>query len=144
MAKWKSRLRFLASIRLAVFIILSLGVVTAIGTITEARFDAEVARKLVYQSVYMYTVLALLAINLIAVMIDRWPWKQHHTGFVLAHVGILFIMFGAGLTQRYGIDGTMSLGLGQERHSITVREHELNVYSSLDGGDFRNMFQSEV
>jgi hypothetical protein len=137
-------LRFLASIRLAVIIILSLAVITAIGTITEARYDAEVAQKLVYQSVYMYIILGLLSVNLIAVMVDRWPWKQHHAGFVLAHIGILFILLGAWVTQKFGIDGTMTFGIGEQRNTVVVRERELNIYSSFGGGDFRNMYHSEV
>lgn len=129
---------------MAVVIILSLATITAIGTITEARMDAEVAQKLVYQSIYMYLILGALAVNLISVMIDRWPWKQHHSGFVLAHIGILLIMFGAWLTQKYGVDGTMSFGIGEERRTVVVHDRELNVYSSLDGSSFQSMFNGEV
>ena len=84
MAIRNPNLKFLASLKLAVLIILALAIVSAVGTITEARFnDAEVAQKLVYHSPYMYGVLIVLCINLIAVMVDRWPWRPHHLGFVL-------------------------------------------------------------
>ncbi len=140
----KPPFNFLASIRLAVLTILSLAIITAIGTITEARYDSEVAVKLVYQSVYMYFILGTLAVTLIAVMVDRWPWKQHHAGFVLAHVGILLILLGAWMTQKYGIDGTMTFAIGEEQRTVVIRDRELNVYSSLDGTSFQNMFHSEV
>lgn len=141
MAKLKPPYNFFASLRLAVFVILSLAAVSSVGTIMEARYDAEVAQKLVYQSVYMYAVMILLIINLIAVMIDRWPWKQQHTGFVMAHIGIITLLFGSYLTQEYGIDGTMAFEIGQKRQSIIVKDRELSVYSSMDGNRFTNIFK---
>ena len=135
---------FCASLRLAVIVIVSIGVISAIGTIYEARYDAEVAQKLVYHSVYMYVIMGLLIINLVAVMIDRWPWRPHHAGFVLAHVGIIVLLFGAWLTQRYGVDGSMVFDIGQERDSVTVRERDLMVYASFDGSAMQGLFQSEV
>ena len=120
-----------------------MAVVSAVGTIVEARYDAEVAQRLVYQSVWMYIVMGLLIVNLIAVMVDRLPWKQHHAGFVLAHIGIITLLFGAWLTQKYGIDGTMAFEIGQQRNAVTVKERELMVYSSLDGSNFTQLFKGE-
>ena len=86
-------LKFTASLKLAVIVILGLAVISAVGTITEARYnDAMVANKLVYTSPWMYVILSLLCVNLIGVMIDRWPWKQHHAGFVLGHIFILHLV----------------------------------------------------
>lgn len=144
MAKLKPPFNILASLRLAIFVISSMAIVAAVGTITEARYDAEVAQKLVYQSVYMYTVMGLLIINLVAVMVDRWPWKQHHAGFVIAHVGIITLLIGAYITQKYGVDGTLAFEPGQSRKSVTVKERELAVFSSLDGNNFTNLFSGEV
>lgn len=135
-------LKFFASLRLAVFIILALAIVSAVGTITEARFnDAEVANKLVYQSPWMYAVLGLLIITLIAVMIDRWPWKQHHAGFVLAHIGIIVLLFGAWLTQQYGLDGSMAFEIGENRNLVMVKDRDLMVFASIDGGEPRAIYE---
>jgi len=137
----KGKFSILASIRMAVFIILSMAVIAAVGTITEARFDAEVAQKLVYQSIYMYIVMGLLCVNLIAVMVDRWPWKQHHMGFVLAHIGIITLLFGAWLTQHYGVDGTLAFETGQKRNTVSIKDREILVYSSMDGNNFTGLYQ---
>lgn len=133
---WLARIfDFLASIRLAVIIILSILVVSAVGTIYEARFDAQVAQKLVYRSVYMYAVMIALTINLVAVMIDRWPWRRHHAAFVLAHIGIITLLIGSLITQRLGLDGSMAFGIGETNRYVSVDEQELAVYASLDGGE---------
>jgi len=133
--KWLEHIfDFLASIKLAIFVILSLAVVSAVGTIVEARFDAQVAQKLVYHSPYMLTVLGLLVVNLVAVMIDRWPWKAHHAGFVLAHIGIILTLGGALITQKFGVDGTMAFEIGQSNRHTTVNSTELAVYAADDTG----------
>lgn len=134
-----------ASVRVAVFVILALAFVSAVGTLTEAHFnDSEMAQKLVYQSPYMYAVLGTLIVTLIAVMIDRWPWKQHHTAFVLAHIGIIILLFGSWVTQKYGIDGTIAFEIGEQRQSIVVKERDVLVYGSLDGNALRGMFEAPV
>ncbi|HRO68280.1 MAG TPA: cytochrome c biogenesis protein, partial [Pseudobdellovibrionaceae bacterium] len=67
-------IRFLASLKLAVVIMIALAIVTAWGTIVESMYDAEAARKTVYDTVWMYAAMGALAVSLIAVMVDRWPW----------------------------------------------------------------------
>lgn len=136
--------RFLTSLKLAVIVILSLAIVSAVGTIFEAQYDAEYAQKMVYQSPYMYAVMILLSVNLIAVMVDRWPWKRRHVGFVLAHIGIILTLIGAVITQKYGVDGTMAFKIGEERRRVTVKERDLVVYGSFDGREVRPILQKEA
>ncbi len=141
----QGRWRFLASLKLAVFTILALAVISAVGTITEARYnDALVAQKLVYHSVWMYLIMGLLIVNLVAVMVDRWPWRQHHMAFVLAHIGIIILLFGSWLTKKYGIDGSMAFEIGETGKHVTVNEREFSVIASLDGTTFNTIFDDEV
>lgn len=137
-------LRFLASLRLAVIVIVSIGVISAIGTIYEARYDAEVAQKLVYHSIWMYIIMGTLCVNLTAVMISRWPWKEHHAGFVLAHIGIMILLAGSLLTQKFGVDGSMAFEVGQERRQVVVKDRDLVIYSSLDGNSMRAIYETET
>lgn len=140
-----SILRFLSSLRLAVFVILGLAIVAAVGTIVEAKYnDADVAQQLVYKSPYMIAVLGFLCVNLIAVMIDRWPWKKRHIPFILAHIGIIMTLMGAWMTQKLGVDGSLIFEPGQSQRYVTVKNRDLMVYASLDGSDVRPVFQQEV
>lgn len=135
--------RLSISVRLAVFIILGIAIISAIGTIYESKYDAEVAQKLIYFSWPMMTFLGLLTFQLIMVLVDRWPWKMHQAGFVLAHFGIIMTLLGALLTYHYGLDGSMYLPMGQEDRFVRVRDRELTVYSSLDGSDFRTILKRD-
>ncbi|NCN95149.1 MAG: cytochrome c biogenesis protein [Bdellovibrionales bacterium] len=130
--------------KLAVVIILALAIVSAVGTIYEARYDAEYAQKLVYQSPYMYAVMILLCVTLIAVMVDRWPWKRRHIAFILAHIGIIVTLIGSVFTQRLGVDGTMAFKIGGARKSVTVKERDLAIYGSFGTGEIRPLLQDPV
>lgn len=140
----KKIIRALASLKLAVFVIISIGVITAIGTIVESKYDAYAAKKLVYDTPWMYGIMLFLAINLIAVMVDRWPWKRRHVAFVLAHIGIILILIGSVLTMQFGLDGSMRVGIGQENNMVQVAETDLIVYSSFDGDRYTKILEQEV
>ncbi|HWU42949.1 MAG TPA: cytochrome c biogenesis protein ResB [Bdellovibrio sp.] len=134
----------LASLKLAVFVILALAVITAAGTIVEAKYDSYAAKKLVYDTWMMYSIMGLLVINLIAVMVDRWPWKKRHASFVLAHIGIIILLFGALITMKFGLDGSMRVGIGESNNFVQTADTDLVVYSSFDGDHYSKTFEQEV
>jgi hypothetical protein len=136
--------RFLCSLKLAVIVIVSLGTIAGIGTIYESKYDAITAQKLVYHSWYMYGVLSLLCVNLIAVAVDRLPWQKRHTGFVLAHIGIITLLLGSYLTHRAGIDGTMSFEIGDKNRYIATHETEVVVYHLKDLENSEKIFSQDV
>lgn len=134
----------LASLKLAVFIIIAIAFLTAIGTIVEARYDAFAAKKLVYDTPWMMAIMILLAVNLIAVMVDRWPWKRRHAAFVCAHIGIIILMFGQWVTTEFGLDGTMRVAIGEKGRYVQVAPTDLTVYSSFDGDRYTKTLEQEV
>ncbi len=134
----------LASLKLAVFIILAIATLTAVGTFVEAKYDAYAAKKLVYDTWYMYTIMGMLVVNLVAVMVDRLPWKKRHASFVLAHIGIIILLFGGLLTMKYGLDGSMRIEIGQKNNLVQTAETDLVVYSSFDGDRYSKTFEQEV
>ncbi|MEZ4873834.1 MAG: hypothetical protein R2827_16660 [Bdellovibrionales bacterium] len=78
------------------------------------------AGKPVYHSWWMYGTLLVLSVQLIAVMVDRWPWKMRHTGFILAHIGILVTIYGSILTRFFGIDGSMAIPIGEKTRFVIM------------------------
>ncbi|MBL7555678.1 MAG: cytochrome c biogenesis protein ResB [Bdellovibrionaceae bacterium] len=141
---YKKVLKFLASIKLAVIVIIGIATLTAIGTFVESKYDAATAKKLVYDSIYMNIVMGVFAVNLIAVMVDRWPWKLRHISFIFAHVGILCIMAGQLITNQFGIDGSMRVGIGDENRFVSLPKTDITVYSSYDGTNYSKIFENEV
>ena len=137
-------LKATASLKLAVVVILSLGVISTIGTVVESRYGATTAQQLVYHSPYMYAIVALLCVNLIGVMVNRWPWKRHHTGFILAHTGIIITILGAWVTKEYGIDGSLQISVGQKNRFVILPQPELTISSSFMGTGLETLFRKKV
>jgi len=137
-------IKVFSSVKLAVVIIIALATLIAVGTIVESRYNAQVAAKLVYHTWMMYVVMGTLSITLIAVMIDRWPWKKRHIPFLLAHVGILILQLGSVVTAKYGLDGNMRFGMGESNRFVTVPTTELQVWSSFDGDRYTKLLEKEV
>ena len=136
--------RFFCSLRLAVFTLSTLAVLCAIGTFYESLDGREAAQQIIYRSPYMTIILFCLALNIIAVMISRWPWRKKHIPFLLAHFGIIFVITGAFITRFYGVDGTLRLGLKQRGDSITTLDSTFSVYSSFDGKNLSQLFKTPV
>ncbi|MDE0152235.1 MAG: cytochrome c biogenesis protein ResB [Bdellovibrionales bacterium] len=136
-------LKFLSSLKLAVINILLLGVISAVGTFVESYYDLYLAQHLVYQSVWMKIVLVLFSINLLSVMVDRWPWKRRHMPFVTAHLGIIMIIIGSFLTGEFGMDGSMRLEPEEQSSSIVLNPRILSVYSSFGEGSFSELYKDQ-
>ena len=136
--------QFFISLKLAVFVISSLAVLTAIGTFVESRYNQEMANKMIYHSWWMVVVMLLLAVNLSMVLIDRWPWKKRHSPFVLAHIGILILLLGSLMTKYLGLDGSIRFEEGEETSVVSVSDMEIKVYSSYDGERFSLLYEKPV
>lgn len=143
--KFQKMIKPLASIKIAVFVILGVGVISATGTIVESIYqDAKRAQETIYHSWFSYSIFALLTVNLIAVIIDRYPWKRQHLGFILAHIGIIILIAGSVLTRYFGVDGSMAFNIGETRKTVTVGETDVLVYSGLASGGMRKVFEKAV
>ncbi|GEM_PF-453623 len=135
----------LKSLKLAVVIVLAIALLSAIGTFIESKYaDASAAGKLVYHSWWMYGVLLVLSVQLIAVMVDRWPWKMRHTGFILAHLGILATIYGSILTRYFGIDASMAIPIGEKSRHLIMPSTDIKVLSTFDGERYSQLYYDRV
>jgi hypothetical protein len=129
---WKRNqvFQFLASLRLAVILLGVLIVISIVGTLAESKFDADTARTWIYEAPWFHLWLLFLAANLICSAFMRWPWRKHHTGFLLTHLGIIVVMIGSVIGQVWGVEGTMTLfkdsapdnALVLQKRQITIRD----------------------
>jgi hypothetical protein len=124
----RSVFRFLSSVKLAVILLAVLIVATAVGTIYESRFDAKVARAYVYEAPWFDVWMIFLAVNLAAAAFSRYPWKKHHTGFVITHAGIITLLVGAVVGRIWGVEGTMTLFIGNEpSNRLVIDQQEVRI-----------------
>lgn len=125
---WRRTFRFLSSVRLAVILLMILIVSIAVGTVCEARFDAKVARAYVYEAPWFDVWMIALGVNLAAAAFSRYPWKKHHAGFVITHAGIITLLVGALVGRIWGIEGTMTLFVGDgPSNRLVMDQQEVRV-----------------
>lgn len=124
--------RFLCSLKLAVTTILLLAAALAVGTFVESLYDIQTGRFWVYRSFWFNGLLVLLGLNIFCVALSRYPWKKKHIPFLVAHIGILTLLVGSFITQKFGIDATMVVSEGQTTSTIELEESLLTV-STMEG-----------
>ncbi len=117
--------RTLISLKLAVFVIASLALALAVATVVESEFDTPTAQYWVYQTLWFYGLLGLLGLQIFFVAVSRWPWKKQHTPFLLAHLGILILLWGSWLTYRIGLDGNLRFTEGETTAAVDLYENAL-------------------
>jgi hypothetical protein len=122
-----SLLRSLPSLRLGILLMVAIGAASAWATFYEVDHGTAAAQRLIYRSWWFTALLALLGVNIAAVMVDRWPWKKHHAGFLLAHVGILLILGGSLYSLHSGLDSNMALYEGETSDRVSLFDKTLQV-----------------
>ncbi len=123
----RSIFKFLASLKLAVVVLLGFAYVLALGTIYESLYGTPVAKEKVYNTIWFSLLLLILGINVLCAALSRFPWKKHHIGFVVTHAGIITILIGSFITQKYGVDGSMALAEGESSDRIVLDEPLIQV-----------------
>jgi hypothetical protein len=105
-------LEFFGSLRLAVVLLVGLALILAVATFYESATSTKAAVLHVYRSWWFNALLGLLAVNLAAAALSRWPWKRRHIGFVITHAGIIILLGGCSASFIAGTEGMMELHVG--------------------------------
>jgi len=114
--------KFFSSVRLAVPLMLVIAGVVAAGTLYESRYNAEVANLIVYKSWWFFGLMILLWMNIFCAAVSRIPYKMHHTGFVITHIGLLTLLIGGEITATSGIDGQLRVLEGQNSSTVVLQD----------------------
>ncbi len=130
--------RFFSSIKLAVVLLAILIIAAATGTVCESKFTTSVARAYIYEAPWFNIWLLLLAVNVGAAALSRYPWKKRHTGFLITHAGIITLLAGALVGRIWGEEGTQTLFMDDEPTSklTLVDKKEIRVRTNNDTESF--------
>jgi len=120
--------RLLASLRLSVVVMVTIGAICASATFYEMRHGTPAVQRDVYQTSWFAFLLGLLGLNVLAAMVNRWPWSKHHVGFLAAHVGILLVLVGSVVSLYRGLDSNMALYEGETSDRVSLLEPSLQVH----------------
>ena len=88
----------LASLKLAVILLVLLLVGLAAGTIVESSSGTEEAGRLVYYAWWFLVLQGVFAANVIASIATHFPWGKNRAGFLTTHSALIVILIGACVT----------------------------------------------
>lgn len=117
----------LASLRLAVIVMVTLGSTCAIATFYESKHGTAAVQRVFYKTPWFAFILVTLGANIFCAMMKRYPFKKHHVGFVLAHIGILTLLTGSLVSLHYGLDSNMALYEGESTDRVSLLQKALEV-----------------
>ncbi len=125
--------KFFSSLKVAVVLLILLGIVFGIGTFTESYYGADAAQLLIYRTSWMSALLIFLALNLLGSALDRIPWKKKHAGFLTTHLGIILILSGSLISHAFGIEGQLAIQEGKTGSRMTLTEPLIQILSADSG-----------
>jgi hypothetical protein len=130
-------IRGLASTQLGVILMMILAGVLVVATLIEKDFGHDYTLWYVYRSQWFITLVGLLAANVLAAIIMRYPWRRGQWSSLIAHAGVLVLLFGATQTYYYGMEGSLSIAEGDKTSEFTLADQcRLTVgRQSTRGGD---------
>ncbi len=122
----------LASLKLAVILLVVLLIGLSAGTILESRTDAATAGRLVYYSWWFLALEGLFAANVACSVANLFPWGKKRVGFVVTHASLLLILAGAALTYFGKVEGQLHLYEGESGSTIVEADAHGNVVARRD------------
>lgn len=133
----------MASLQLAVLVIVAITTLMIWGTLTESHYGSEFARWHVYLSPIFLLTETLLFLNILFAALVRIPFKKRLTGFYITHLGLLLILLGAGITAVKGVDGSLELFPGRANRNVLINiPHFYGVFHDHQGEQARQIRQA--
>lgn len=106
-------MKFLASIYLALILLVVLIAACVVATVIEKDLTFQVVHAYVYSSWWFTLWLLMLGVNVFCAAAVRFPWRRDQFGFVITHAGIIVILFGGLIDRYWGVEGNIRMEEGQ-------------------------------
>ena len=119
--------RVIGSLYLAVVLIAIYAAALVAGTAVEKLHGAAVAQTHVYHAGWFVALNMVLAVNVLAAVLARFPWRPRQTGFVTAHLGVVVLLAGCLLSWCFGDRAMLPLVEGKASHRLIHDQRYLDV-----------------
>ncbi len=123
--------KFITSRLLALVLLVIYGVALAAATFVEKFQGIAVAKELIYNSVPMIMMQALMVINFTAIFIKSGYLKARRWGVAVTHSALIIILLGALITHLTGREGVLHIRVGESSNRMVVQTPERQELVSL-------------
>ncbi|MFR9603136.1 MAG: cytochrome c biogenesis protein CcsA [Rikenellaceae bacterium] len=131
---------FLSSRLLSLALLVIYAVVLAIATFIESRYSTQVAKDLVYHSMWFIAYQLLMVINFIAVLVGGGYHRSGRWGMFLTHGAFIVIFVGAFVTFVTSREGMLHIREGESSSAMIVqkgdRQELINLPFTVELKDF--------
>ncbi len=114
----KKLLGALASLKLAVILLILLLIGLATGTIFESSSGSAEAARLVYYAPWFLGLEGLFAVNVLASLVSLFPWGKGRIGYLTTHGAMIVILAGAVVSFFFKVEGRLMLWEGESGSEI--------------------------
>lgn len=120
-ARWL--IGWLGSVKFAVLLLIFLIVVLALATILEGARGPEYVHWHIFSRPWFGFLFVLLAVNILAAALSRYPWDRRQFSFLITHAALLVLLVGIAQSRLFGIEGRILLEQGavQDRFILPHR-----------------------
>lgn len=119
--------KFLTSYRFFALLLFVTAFFLALATFIENDFGTERAKALIYNAWWFELILALIAVNLLAIIFTKKLYKLKKLPVFLFHFAFVIMLIGAAITRYFGYEGTMHIRKNEEARTITTRDKGLSI-----------------
>ncbi len=119
--------RFLTSIQFGIVLIVILMLVMMYATKFEASTSTRAMKHYIYEAFWFDAAVALFVLNIVVNTWRRRPYRFRHTGFLVVHIGVLFVVAGALVSRYVGIDGSLALAEGESSREVLLPTNDLVI-----------------
>ena len=132
----KKLFQLLASLKLAVILLVLLLLALSVGTIIDSKMGSDAAGRTVYYAWWFIALQGAFAVNVACSIANLFPWTRGRVGFLLTHASMILILVGASVSYFFKTEGMLGLWEGQSGNVIESREgggsHTLPFTVTLD------------
>ncbi|MFN7966611.1 MAG: cytochrome c biogenesis protein CcsA [Acidobacteriota bacterium] len=109
----KPLLAKLASLKLAVILLILSLFALAAATIVESAAGTETAGRTVYYALWFQLLMGLFTANIVASIATLYPWGKRRLGFLMTHGALVLIVAGSAVTYLAKTEGQLALREGE-------------------------------
>ena len=134
--------RFLGSIKLAVPLLSVIIGILIWATFYESEVGTTTVQQEIYKSPWFGALMFMLAMNLGASALSRYPWRgARKVGFALTHVGLIVIIAGSAAVIHLGVEGMLLVRTDSDANSqIRIEGDTLEVLTPEGKVEQGNIF----
>ncbi len=144
--------RFLSSVKLAIWLLAIIAVLSLVGTFIPqneapefyiAKFGqvgqgalSKTGLDNIYASWWFILSLALFSLNLTVCLLNRFPIRKHSMGTIMTHLSVLVIFIGAFIGMIFGEKGLVKIPEGEEISYFISKGKKIDLGFSIRLNDF--------